>query len=137
MNNKITASIHFCFKGQHHTPSIELDLDEPMKSAGHLPDFYSMIARANGYDMYSYEYEMMQAEDIQFSQAQGMVADFLLDGRLDIPAFEKAWRENRLQEQLQQIATRHLAIDDLQQHKDLAAALVEAYKLGAGDRGNI
>ncbi len=131
MNNKITASILFSFKGQTHTPSIELDLDRQMLAGGRLPDLYPLIARANGYDMYSYEYEMMQAEEIQFSQAEGLVADFITDGRLDIEAFENAWNRQHILNKLQTIASRHLGIDDLEKHPDMQTALLEAYKMGA------
>ena len=130
MSNKVTASILFSFKGQTLTPSVELDLDQQMQAGGKLPDLYPLIARANGYDMYSYEYEMMQAEEIQFSQPEGLIADFIQDGKLDIEAFESAWHTQQILDKLQRIASEHLNIDDLQQHPDVQTALLEAYKIG-------
>lgn len=130
MSNKVTASIHFSFKGKHHSPSIELDIDAHMTTAGCLPELYPLIARLNNYDMYSYEYEMMQAEDIQFSQAEGLILDFIENNLLKKDAFESAWHEQSVFNELQEIATAHLNIDDLQEQKKLREALFAAFKLG-------
>ena len=80
MSNQITASIIFSFKGVTHTPSIDLDLDEYMQKSAKIPDLYMLIAKAGNYDLYSYEYEMLQAEPISFSNAKGMVSDYVVDG---------------------------------------------------------
>jgi hypothetical protein len=130
MSNHITVSIGFYFRGNEISSSIELDLDKHMNSAGKLPALYQLLAREINLDLYSYEYEMMQSEIISFSQAKGMAANYVSDGVLDIKAFETAWSENAMIEKLQDIATRHLAIDNLQQNEDLKNALLEAYQLG-------
>ena len=130
MSNYITASVEFYFKGEKITSSIELDIDPHMHATGQLPDLYPLLARAINLSFYSYEYEMMQAESIQFSQAEGLVADFIVDGQLDIQAFEPAWREHTILSQLQDIAKGHMAIEDLQEHPELEKALREAFQLG-------
>jgi hypothetical protein len=79
---------------------------------------------------YSYEYEMMLAETIVFSDAKGLIADYVNDGILDLAAFNSAWSENFIVEKLQTIAKKNLSIEDLHQHPDLTAALLEAYQLG-------
>ena len=38
---------------------------------------------------------MMQAADINCSDANGLVADFVKKGQFDIIAFENAWNENK------------------------------------------
>ena len=73
---------------------------------------------------------MMQAEALTFSDAKGLVADFIVDGALNIPAFIAAWKEQQLLIQLQAIAQHHLGIEDLQQQPKLVAALKEAYHHG-------
>lgn len=130
MKNMITASIKFSFKGINYTPSIALDIGKYLQSKGSVSGLYALIARENNIDLYSYEYEIMQAEGIQFNQAEGLVANFIVDGNLDIQAFESAWCEHTMLTQLQDIAKRHMAIDDLQQHSELEAALRETYRLG-------
>jgi hypothetical protein len=130
MNNHITAFVEFYFKGEKITAAIELDLDQHMQNAGKLPALYPLLAKAINLDPYSYEYEMMQAEVIFFNNAKGLVAEHLDEGLLDIAAFETAWIENTLLEKLQEIAQRHLSIDDLQQQPDLKNALLEACQLG-------
>lgn len=52
MKNIVTASIHFSFKGERHTPSITIELDRYIKATGNLPDLCQMIARENNFDMY-------------------------------------------------------------------------------------
>ena len=130
MSNHITASVEFYFKGKHFTSSIELDMDQYMQTTGQLPVLYPLLARTINLDLYSYEYEMMQAETISFSQAKGLVADYVTDGVLNFNAFEAAWSENSVIEKLQEIAKQNLSIDDLQQHPELKKTLLEAYRLG-------
>ncbi len=130
MNNQVTASVEFYFKGKKISAAIELDLDQHMQATGMLPDLYPLLARSAELDLYSYEYEMMQAENIVFSNARGMVATHIHDGVLDMESFSEAWKENRLIQQLQEIASQHLSVDDLQQQPDLKAALLQAYRLG-------
>ncbi len=130
MSNRITASILFCFRGESHSPSLELDLDQHMHAGGKIPDLYPLIARANNFDLYSYEYEMMQAEPIRFSDPVGMVADHISENNLDYEAFEAAWHKDKIIEQLQEIATSTLSISDLAQHPELMEALLQAYQLG-------
>lgn len=130
MRNKISASILFCFKGKNHSPSIVLDLDQYMHANGQIPNLYPLIARVNNFDQYSYEYEMMQAEPITFSNPQGMVAEHVTESHLDIEAFESAWRKYELRQQLQEIMLNSMAIDDFKQHPALMEALLQAYQLG-------
>ncbi|HEB82776.1 MAG TPA: hypothetical protein ENJ11_07930 [Gammaproteobacteria bacterium] len=130
MTNTITASVEFFFKGRKISASIDLDLDRYMQTTGTLPDLYPLLANAAGLDLYSYEYEIMQMEPIVFHSESELVKAFIHDGELDIPAFEQAWKENNVLEQLQQVARQHLAIDDLQQQTDIKEALLAAYRLG-------
>ncbi len=77
MNSRIVAKIEFDFKGQHHAPFIEFDLDAwAEKSEGEPPDFVSHIAKMNGIGAYSYELEMMEMETILFSLPQGLAINF-------------------------------------------------------------
>jgi len=130
MNNQITASILFCFKGKNYSPSLDLDLDRHMHSSGSIPNLYPLIARAHNFDLYSYEYEMMQAEPIKFSNPQGMVADHLNEDNLDIQAFESAWQEQQILQQLQEITANNMGINNFEQHPELKKVLLQAYRLG-------
>jgi hypothetical protein len=131
MSNYITASVEFFFKGNNISSSIELSLDPYMQSTGKIPNLFPLLAKAAGLDVYSYEYEMMQAEEINFSNAEGLVADFVSDGKFDIEAFTEVWMEIKLLEELQEIAHQNLAVNNLQNQPDLKKALLEAYRLGA------
>ncbi len=130
MSNRITASILFCFKGETLSPSLDLDLDQYMHASGKIPNLYPLIARANNLDLYSYEYEMMQAEPIKFSDPEGMVAEHVCESELDFEAFEAAWQEHKTLEQLQEISAASMSINDLEQHPELIRALLQAYQLG-------
>ena len=130
MSNHITASVEFYYKGEKLAATIELDLDQHMLAAGQLPNLYPLLAKALNLDLYSYEYEMMQAEDIVFNNAKGLAVEHLSEGLFDFESFDAAWTENTLLEKLQEIAQRHLSIDDLQQQPDLKKALLEACQLG-------
>ncbi len=130
MKNQITAAILFSFKGQNYSPSLQLELNQFMAEGGKIPNLHPLIARANNIDLYSYEYEMMQAENVIFTAAEGLAADFLIDTTLDIAAFESAWHEHKILEQLQKIARDILATPDLSQHPKLRNALLQSYHLG-------
>ena len=77
MKNTITATISFDYKGKSLTPSAILDVDKLMKQHGSLTQLHSLLASVNQIDSYSYQYEMMLAETVQFSNPQGSVTDFL------------------------------------------------------------
>ena len=133
MSNQITASVEFYFKGERHGASIELEMDQHMHASGELPDLYPLLARAMDVGPYSYEYEMMLAETIIFSNAKGLIADFVNDGILDLAAFNVTWSESIIIEKLQDIAKQHLSVDDINQQPELKNALLEAYQLGKKD----
>ena len=130
MNNHITASVEFYFKGQKFSASIELDLDQYMQTTGQLPALYPLLARSIKLDLYSYEYEMMQAETIMFSQATGLATEHINEGIFDFESFRAAWTEAQTLEKLQEIVQRNLSIDDIQQQPELKKTLLEAYQLG-------
>ncbi|VAX00840.1 hypothetical protein MNBD_GAMMA22-927 [hydrothermal vent metagenome] len=133
MTNIITASIEFSFKGKNLSPSITIELDPYLINGGNFPELCQIIAKQNNFDFYSYEYEMMQAQTISFSNAQGLVAEFIHDGILNINAFETAWHENAALEKLLVIAEQHMNITNFNQHLELKHALLEAYTLGKKD----
>ncbi len=130
MKNTVTVSVLFSFKGQRHTPSLQLDLNKFMSSAGKLPDFYPLLATANDYDLYSYEYEMLQAEPLQFTDAEGLVSEYIEDGQLDIPAFEAAWHQAQKMAALLEIARQQLGIHDFSEQPGLEQAMLQAWELG-------
>ncbi len=130
MKNIITASIAFSFKGQNLNPSITIELDSYLANGCNFPNVCQLIAKHNNFDLYSYEYEMMQAQEITYSNAQGLISEFISDGVLDMSAFETAWNENNALKKLLIIAEQHMNITDLNQHRELKKALLEAYALG-------
>ncbi len=131
MNNQITASVKFYFKGEKFTASVELDIDQHMQASGKLPALYPMLSKSINLDPYSYEYEMLQAETILFSKAKGLITHYVNEGLLDFDSFKDAWAQTQTLAELQQIAQQYLSVDDLEQQPDLKNALLQAYQLGA------
>ncbi len=134
MSNHITASVEFYYKGEKFFAAIELDLDQYMEKAGCLPDLYPLLAQSINLGIYSYEYEMMQAEVISFSNAKGLAIEHLSEDAFDFESFKLAWVENQVFEKLQEIAQRTLSIDDLSKQLEVQNALMEAYRLGKRSR---
>ena len=130
MKNTVTVSAEFCFKGQKLSPSMVIDLDAFILNRGSYESLYPMLARSNNIDLYSYEYEMMQAEDLVFADADGLAVDFLDEGKFDLAAFGRAVHEQRIAEAISGIARDVLSIDDLSSQPELRAALFEAFNLG-------
>ena len=130
MSNHITASVEFYFKGEKITSSIELDVDTHMQTTGRLPDLYPLLARAINLGLHSYEYEMMQAEEILYNNAKGLIAEHVNEGSFDFDSFKAEWVETKMLDKLQDIAQRNLSVGDILQHPELKNALLEAYQLG-------
>lgn len=130
MKNTVTISIKFFYKGDEHSPSVTIELDEIILTTNDLSHFYPILAKENNYDMYSYEYEMMQAEPLHFSNPQGLIADFISDNALDITAFVAAWKKDLRMTQLSVIAKETMDINNLNEHPELADALLQAFELG-------
>lgn len=130
IKNSIEAHIELSFKGELYSLSSNLDLDALLEQHDELPEIHAILARDNQIDTYSYLYELMQTEEVEFRNAQGMAADFLCDGHFNWAAFSTNWQEHKSLVLLQPIATRILGITDLDQHADLKHALIQAYNLG-------
>lgn len=130
MKNKLMASVVFYFKGERYAPAMLLDLDELMRRAGGLGNLHHTIAVANNIDAYSYEYEMMLAEEIHFSRPEGMAAEFVADGCFDIEGFTAKWQEQQVVKAVRPIAERCVGVSDLDSKPKLKAALIAAYLAG-------
>lgn len=130
MKNSITISVEFYFKGEKLSPSMVIDLDAHIEKQQTTESFLPLLARSNNLDLYSYEYEMLQAEEMVFSNAQGLAKAFLNDGYFDFEGFEQAWHEQKITESVAKIAKEHLDVDDLSSQPELETALIEAFKLG-------
>ena len=130
MTNKFTAKVEFYFKGEHYTPTAVLDLDESMEKYGALPSLHQLLARLHNIDSYSYEYEMMEAEDIQFTNAEGWVTAFVVNDQFDQSGFEQQWHEYDQLNKLAPIIMEQLKIDDIHQHPELKKVILTAYQYG-------
>lgn len=135
MKNAIDARVSFSYQGKEFAPSVTIDLDALIESGTNGPDFHHLIAQANGIDRYSYEYEVMQLEEIMFSNASGLAETFLVDCAFDMEAFRQCWQEERESEMLQRIASEYMNIQDLGQHPELEKTLKQAYDAGKKDAG--
>jgi hypothetical protein len=100
-----------------------------------IPCLYTHLANENRIDIYSHEYDVMMMSDMEFSDATGMAARFVHDGNFDVEGFKSEWEKKRVDEQLQQIVSRHMDPADLEQHPRLKQALAEAYQLGRESAG--
>jgi len=130
MKDSVVVSIEFYYQGECYQPTAELDLDALMQTHGSLPDLVTMLARFNDIGDYSYQLEVMMMEPLHFSQASGLVVDYINDGVLDIAAYEAAWHEQAVATLVADIARRVMHLDSLDQQPDLKRALLEAYHLG-------
>lgn len=134
MSNTIEISAQFDFRGQTHTPRATLELDALLERGEAVPDFHQRLAIENGIDLYSYEYEVLESSELHFSAATGLALEFFHDGVFDFEGFRRRWQHQRALQRLEQVAQRHLGVEDLAQDQALSAALLEAYRLGREER---
>lgn len=130
MKDSIDAHVEFSFKGETYSLNSTIELEKLFEHRDLLPSIHALLAHEHGIDTYSYLYEVMQGEDIEFRNAQGIAADFLVDGRFDHHTFAAHWQSRKILALLQPIAARELGIADLGRHEALKNALLQAYMLG-------
>jgi len=132
--SSITFRAQFDFRGETFTPSATIELDQHMAQYGELPDFHQWLAKTNHIDPYSYQYEVLESCELEYSNATGIASDFLQDSHFDVTGFQQHWFAQRRLRQLQEIAHLHLSVDDLEANPALKAALLEAYAAGKENR---
>lgn len=130
MKNQISIRLEFYFKGKELTPSMVIDLNKPVLTEDNYKSLYTLLAKSNGIDLYSYEYEMMLGEELIFSDATGLAKQFTENGKFDFAAFYQAQDDEIIIKAISKIASEHLSINDLSSRPEIKTALLEAYKLG-------
>ncbi|RLJ19062.1 hypothetical protein DJ030_10110 [bacterium endosymbiont of Escarpia laminata] len=130
MDNRISVHITFSFKGETHTPSASINLDELIRGGDFQDTLRPLLARTNGIDSYSYLYEVMESHPIEFSNPTGFAADYLSGTEFDFIGFEKRWHEENDLSILDAIIEHHFEGEDVAQHPSLKAALREAFRAG-------
>lgn len=126
--NTLRARLEVSFRGEPHALETTLDLDPCLGEPGQAPDFHRLLARAAGIDPYSYLYEVLESEEITFSDPTGLAVGAFEDGVFHWNRFEQALREERDWQAVRAIAARHLAGRDLDGDADLRAALLAVYR---------
>jgi hypothetical protein len=133
MINTIDVLVEFSFQGETHSPTITLDLDV-LVHTNTTDDFYSLhrtIAQKNNIDTYSYLYDAMECHPIVFLNARGLADNFFQDKVFDFAGFQKEVIENRIVEQVSQVAKSVMGIEDIDSQPKLKQAMLEIYQLGA------
>ena len=130
-NNTIRARLSLSFKGKTYELDSVIDLDECLGEPGTAPNFHQLLARTAGIDPYSYLYEVLEADEIEFSDATGVAARSCRDGGFDWAQFAQDAREGRDWQAVRAVAEPLLAARDLDADPALKAALLAVYRAGA------
>ena len=129
-NNTIRARLSLSFKGETYELDSVIDLDECLGESGEAPNFHRHLAQAAGIDPYSYLYEVLEADEIAFSDATGVAAQSCRDGRFDWAQFAQDAREARDWQAVRAVAEPLLGRRDLDAEPALKAALLAVYQAG-------
>lgn len=133
--NSVRAHLAFSFKGETHSLDSVIDLDRCLGEPGAAPDFHRLLAQAAGIDPYSYLYEVLESNEIEFSDATGVAARSCRDGRFDWNRFEHDMSETQDWQAVSVVAERILGVRDWDAEPALKAALLAAYRAGRGSGG--
>lgn len=128
--NRIRARLACSFQGRDYDLDTLIDLDAARFAQGEPPDFHRVLAEAAGIDTYSYLYEVVEMQDIEFSEATGEAARHCHGGVFDWCGFQQARPAAVALQRVQDIAAQHLGIGDLAGQPQLRAALLAAYRAG-------
>lgn len=128
--NTIRAQLAFSFKGETYELDSVIDLDRYLGEPGDAPDFHGLLARSAGIDPYSYLYEVLEAHEIEFSDATGVAARSCHDGKFDWHQFEQDLGVERDWQAVRAIAERIMGTRDLDADPALKEALLAAYRAG-------
>jgi len=134
MNNSITISVEFDYKGVHFSPSLKLDLEKETIKTESMDYLYALLARHNKIDLYSYEYEIMQASPIIFSEPNGIIEAYVKDGKLDFDGFTMARERADIIENIQVLLDTNpdlkMLNDRLEETPELIDLFINIYRLG-------
>jgi hypothetical protein len=130
MPNSIDARVEFSFKGETYVLSSTLELDRTLAHHLTLPSLHRALAVEHGIDTYSYQFEVMQEEEIYFDNPQGDAVDYWHEGAFNFEDYLRDHEHAASFAPLQAIALREMGIEDLEQHPQLKNALLRAYQLG-------
>ena len=133
-HNSIRAHLAFSFRAETYKLDSIIDLDRHIGSTGEEPNFHLLLAKASGIDPYSYLYEVLESHEIEFSEPTGIAVLSCRDGQFDWLQFEQHRREDLGVQVIREIAERTLGMRDLDQHAQLKAALLAAYRAGKGEK---
>lgn len=136
MQNSVLTSVIFYFKGERFAPSLRVDLDELMTRGGAIERLHHAIAVANGISAYSYEYEVMQSEELHYSEPTGIAVEFCHDGSFDLEGYRRRWQEEQVLEKVRPIAEHYVGVTDLDAKPKLKASLIAAYLAGKAEGSN-
>ena len=128
--NTIRAHITLSFKGETHNLDAVIDLDNYPADPEEAPNFHLLLAQAGGIDPYSYLYEVLESDDIEFSDATGLAAQCCHEGGFDWAEFAQKRREDGDWQAVRRIAEPLLPAHALDGDPALKAALLAAYRAG-------
>lgn len=129
MNNLITVSIEFYFKGEKISASIDLDLEPLIQYEKELPDFYPLLASSINLNVYSYEYEMMQTAPLSFQSSNDLVNQFIHEKQFNFQDYKNEWGKNEYSKVIAKIMQDHLSEKERQNPK-IKKALLSAFNAG-------
>lgn len=109
-NNTVHARLALSFKGETYELDSVIDLDGCLGESKAAPNFHQLLARAAGIDPYSYLYEVLEAHEIEFSDATGAAVRSCRDGRFDWTQFEQDRREEQDCQRVRAIAEKIICL---------------------------
>ena len=118
----VLVSVEFYFKGDKYSPSMEINLDEFFEVSRNLDAVYSQLASKNAIGAYSYEYEVMEANSLLFSEAQGLAAGYVADGELDVEGYLLARAEAKMNRVITELAESQLSSPELAANTEVKTA---------------
>ncbi len=129
-SNTIRVHVSLSFKGEAHELDALIDLDLCVTEPGVTPDVHRLLAEQAGIDPYSYLYEVLESEEITYSEPRGLAVLAFEDDGFNWFRYEQVSKEARDWQAVRAIAAQHLGDRDLDGDAELRTTLLAVYRAG-------
>lgn len=126
--HSLLASLSFDYQGERHDLQSLVNIAEVIDHEDFFRSVYLQLAKSIEIDVYSYQFEVMMDQNIQFSAAKGCAQGCLEEGALDLTTLRKNFEQASSDQIIRVIIDKYFRPEEVR--NDMKKALTEAFRMG-------